>query len=457
KPVVYLDAGVYSINPHRPIQLREGVSIRGDRNFPTIITVMDKNTPGSIEVTSQNKAWSIQNLVFENVHVAVNSQQNEDEVAILGNLFLNGGRGSIISKNSERLHIDSNIFLRDELHKATEKYPSYNTTNAGVMFDTQKNSVVSNNIFGMDLRKMNELQPVVHGSLKKPFNNLKYIHNCLERDLAVEQGFLASGLQLYNSNDITIKQNILNATFPDTRRISQDHGISVVGSNQTYIYQNFIAGWQIADFGGAVDGYVISNYLANTGIMMYAAVHADFLQVTNMVIANNFLYRFLGTEVAPPAPLNGWLYEGITFYDFYTARQNYTSRVPVWDSSVPISPYGWHIVVTNNRMGASEGLDPNIISLGNLDPREGFVDNKNCYVTEPLEFDVAARDHTISLLWRQMYEEDRTSKYGSKIPKDLSNEIPAQFRNLEIPDYWKVFTLKNDTISMISPETPCFS
>ncbi|KAG1441835.1 hypothetical protein G6F56_011314 [Rhizopus delemar] len=188
KPVVYLDAGVYSINPHRPIQLREGVSIR---------------------VTSQNKAWSIQNLVFENVHVAVNSQQNEDEVAILGNLFLNGGRGSIISKNSERLHIDSNIFLRDELHKATEKYPSYNTTNAGVMFDTQKNSVVSNNIFGMDLRKMNELQPVVHGSLKKPFNNLKYIHNCLERDLAVEQGFLASGLQLYNSNDITIKQNIL--------------------------------------------------------------------------------------------------------------------------------------------------------------------------------------------------------------------------------------------------------
>lgn len=67
---------------------------------------------------------------------------------------------------------------------------------------------------------MNELQPVVHGSLKKPFNNLKYIHNCLERDLAVEQGFLASGLQLYNSNDITIKQNIL-VSFNIYRSVSQ--------------------------------------------------------------------------------------------------------------------------------------------------------------------------------------------------------------------------------------------
>lgn len=36
------------------------------------------------------------------------------------------------------------------------------------------------------------------------------------------------------------------------KHFTQDHGISVVGSNQTYIYQNFVAGWQIADFGGAV-------------------------------------------------------------------------------------------------------------------------------------------------------------------------------------------------------------
>jgi len=43
-----------------------------------------------------------------------------------------------------------------------------------------------------------------------------------------------------------------NATFPDTHDIAQDHGISVVGSNQTYIYQNFIAGWKIADMGGAI-------------------------------------------------------------------------------------------------------------------------------------------------------------------------------------------------------------
>lgn len=215
---------------------------------------------------------------------------------------------------------------------------------------------------------------------------------------------------------------------------------------------------------------------------MYAAVHADFLQVSNMIVHNNFLYRFLGSEMSPPAPLRGWLYEGITFYDFYTARANYTSPKPVWDSSVAISPLGWHIVVSSNKFGAAEGLDPNVISLGNLDPKEGLVDNKNCYVTEPLEYNPFTRDSTVPLLWRQMYEEDRTTKNGGKVPKviikmglrskltiiylqkvhkhitkDLYNEIPAALRNLPVPSFWRAFTLKNNTVPMISPETPCFS
>lgn len=64
--------------------------------------------------------------------------------------------------------IDGNVFLRDEAHAGHEKLPAYNTTSkiditnipyiynvtnifytdAGIMFQTQKNSVVSNNIFG---------------------------------------------------------------------------------------------------------------------------------------------------------------------------------------------------------------------------------------------------------------------------------------------------------------------
>lgn len=64
-------------------------------------------------------------------------------------------------------------------------------------------------IVRMDLRKMDELQPAIQGSLKLPYNNLRYIHNCLDRGLSLEQGYLASGVQLYNSNDITIRQNIL--------------------------------------------------------------------------------------------------------------------------------------------------------------------------------------------------------------------------------------------------------
>lgn len=161
----------------------------------------------------------------------------------------------------------------------------------------------------------------------------------------------------------------------------------------------------------------MSNYFANAGVMMYAAVHADFMQVSNMVVHNNFLYRFLNPEIAPvQEELSGWLYEGITFFDFYTARLNYTIRPPIWNASVPISPWGWHIVLSENKFGASEGLDPNIISLGNLDPNEALVDRKNCYVTEPL-IPGSEHEQRIPLLWRQNYEKGVYSKHGSKIPQ----------------------------------------
>ncbi|KAI8638573.1 hypothetical protein BD408DRAFT_446651 [Parasitella parasitica] len=470
KPVVYLDSGLFAIDPEKPIILRKGVSLKGSLNEPTILTAMNKNGTASIEVYQDNQAWAIQNIVFENVNILVDENKNEDETAILGNLFFNGGRGSIMAQYGEKLYIDGNIFLRDQLHQAEKEIPTYNDTNTGVLFQTQKNSVVSNNIFGMDLRKMDVLEPVVDAQLKKPLQDLKFIHECLGRELADEQGYLASGLQLYFSKDITIKENIMNATFPDTHPIPQNHGISVVGSNQTYIYQNFIAGWKIADLGGAirftsaVDGYVMSNYFANTGVMMYAAIHADFMQVSNMVLHNNFLYRFLNPEVAPvQEQLAGWLYEGFTFFDFYTARLNYTIRPPIWNSSVPISPWGWHIVLSENKFGASEGMDPNVISLGNLDPNEAYIDRKNCYVTEPL-MPGSEHDQRIPLLWKQTYEKGVYTKHGGKIPQkimehtsdDLADQIPAHLRNLKIPDYWKVFTLKNDTIPMLSPDTPCY-
>lgn len=197
---------------------------------------------------------------------------------------------------------------------------------------------------------------------------------------------------------------------------------------------------------------------------MYAAVHADYKQVSNMVVYNNFLYRFLGHQEAPvPEELDGWLYEGVTFFDFYTARYNYTIRPPIWNSSVPISPWGWHIVVSENKFGAIPGLDPNVISLGNIDLDEAWVDRKNCYVTEPLL--AGTRDeHVVPLVWRQNFEEGVYSKNGGKVPKkiakhtsnDLYDQVPAHLRNLPIPEYWKAFVLKNDTVPMISPDSPCF-
>lgn len=56
-------------------------------------------------VYNDNQAWSIQDIVFENVNIEVMKNENEDETAILGNLFFNGGRGSVIAKYGEKLFI----------------------------------------------------------------------------------------------------------------------------------------------------------------------------------------------------------------------------------------------------------------------------------------------------------------------------------------------------------------
>lgn len=61
----------------------------------------------------------------------------------------------------------------------------------------------------MDLRKMDNLVPYVSQQLQNPLRHLNFIHKCLGRNLTDEQGYLASGLQLYGTNDITIKENIM--------------------------------------------------------------------------------------------------------------------------------------------------------------------------------------------------------------------------------------------------------
>ena len=322
----------------------------------------------------------------------------------------------------------------------------------------------------MDLRHVSDVYPHVSSQIQSVLSTLGFVQYCLQRNLDDQQGFLASGVQLYFSKDITIKENIINGTLPDNIMYGQDHAVSIVGSNETYIYQNFFGGWQLGDFGGAarftsaVDAYVLSNYMANSAVMLYAAVHADFMQVSNMVVSNNFFYRFLGDDLRPEAELDDWLYEGVSFFDFYTARLNYTIRPPIWNSSVPVSPWGWHIVVSNNKFGALEGVDPNVISLGNLDLEEALVDKKNCYVTDPL-LPGSAHGAVVPALWRQTYEPGVFTQNGGKVPKqfdvhtdkELEHNIPAQLRNLPIPSFWKAFTLGNNTVTMMDPSSPCIS
>lgn len=61
-------------------------------------------------VYEDNQAWAIQNIVFENVNIVVEKNKNEDETSISGNLFFNGGRGSVIAQYGEKLYIGMFVF-----------------------------------------------------------------------------------------------------------------------------------------------------------------------------------------------------------------------------------------------------------------------------------------------------------------------------------------------------------
>ncbi|KAI7869998.1 hypothetical protein BDF14DRAFT_1778255 [Spinellus fusiger] len=468
RSLVKLKPGKWIISDSVPTVLVAGVSIKGDVSAPTIISSSSPDKPATIIVPELNYGWSIQNIVFDNVNIQVEKHQNEVRASIMDNVFLNGGVYPVYSKGGRNLFVDGNIFLRDRANVGKNLSPDPLTTNAAIHLEEEQGSVVSNNIVGMDLRQMDKLFTYAAPQLHRPLYNIKFYSKCVGRHIENQQGYMASGVQLIHTTDITIKQNIMNATLPYPELIEQDHGVSVIGSKQTYIYQNFIAGWMTGDFGGAVrltsvsDSYVVSNYLANTAVMVYIADHAEYMEVDNVVVANNFLYRFMTHNLNVASPTYGWLYEGITFFDFYTARRNYTIPEPVWNSSVDLSPLITRFTVTGNKFASTPDVDPYMISLGNLPMDQSFVDRTNCYVNSPLDPN-SVEPGKVSVLWRQMFASKKKSAHGNKIPEsvviavkeDQDMAVPAHIRNLHIPPYWKAYTLRNNEVPMTSPMADC--
>lgn len=49
KPIVYLEPGLFTIDPEKPILLKRGVSLMGSTDQPSILSVKDVNTTGTIE------------------------------------------------------------------------------------------------------------------------------------------------------------------------------------------------------------------------------------------------------------------------------------------------------------------------------------------------------------------------------------------------------------------------
>jgi hypothetical protein len=62
----------------------------------------------------------------------------------------------------------------------------------------------------MDLRQLDNLLLYAPTQLLHSLNNIKFICSCLKQRIgANEQGYLQSAIQLYNTQDITIKLNIM--------------------------------------------------------------------------------------------------------------------------------------------------------------------------------------------------------------------------------------------------------
>lgn len=49
KPVVYLEPGLYALDPLKPVVLRRGVSLKGSTVLPTIFTSKEKGITGTIQ------------------------------------------------------------------------------------------------------------------------------------------------------------------------------------------------------------------------------------------------------------------------------------------------------------------------------------------------------------------------------------------------------------------------
>lgn len=61
----------------------------------------------------------------------------------------------------------------------------------------------------MDLRQMDNVAPHVTPELQGSLKKIKFMKQCINTSLDDQQGYLASGVQLYNTNDIIINENIL--------------------------------------------------------------------------------------------------------------------------------------------------------------------------------------------------------------------------------------------------------
>jgi hypothetical protein len=153
--------------------------------------------------------------------------------------------------------------------------------------------------------------------------------------------------------------------------------------------------------------------------MFISKTSVDYLQLSDIVIYHNFFFK----NIINNNNDNEWLYQGISFYDFYTARLNNTIETPIYNKIVPISPNGWGIAISENKFSSSlKNIDPDIISLGNIHTDEASIDKKNCYVTTPL-IPGSENEELVNILWRQEFEDSVFTRNGGKVPLVSRNEM----------------------------------
>ena len=267
---VFFPPGEYLIS--RDIVIQNSVELHGTEIG---IAVIKASTPNARKLYNALPVQSVilKNLYLDGIRVNFDGGNNAKptkNITVLNCVFFSTVSPSANNSNDGQLTfrrlrdgtVDKCIFLRgpDAFGVASK-------------FFRTKRVQIRNNVFGLDLSKVDwlstELEPEQHWTEQK--QKLQFLQTSY--DLADDQGFFKCCLYDAYDEEMRISQNVFNGS-PNTGSLHKDHAMYLKGFDGVEVAANFVRGWPADPSGGikARNGknlIIVRNYIDDTGILLY--------------------------------------------------------------------------------------------------------------------------------------------------------------------------------------------